>query len=153
MLRFIGNTSKLHRNTLLPCYQLSPGTNYRHQYKRLIFPKCPHIWKTVVYYLFYSIWKQFYLTCLTWDVHFVKLCLLEFCLAIFGSKAVNALDRVSVLSPIAIDILMDTMARDRAHMYLLFCVNLEWHISTHIITRIKCYLHSLRCIYMPFTNI
>ena len=28
------------------------------------------------------------------------------------------LDRVSVLSPIAIDILMDTMARDRAHMYL-----------------------------------
>ena len=36
---------------------------------------------------------------------------------------------------------------------LVFCVNLERHISTHIITRIKCYLHSLRCIYMPFTNI
>ena len=29
----------------------------------------------------------------------------------------NLLDRVSVPSPIAIDILMDTMARDRAHMY------------------------------------
>ena len=28
------------------------------------------------------------------------------------------LDRVSVPSPIAFDILMDTMARDRAHMYL-----------------------------------
>ena len=28
------------------------------------------------------------------------------------------LDRVSVPSPIAIEILMDTMARDRAHMYL-----------------------------------
>ena len=28
------------------------------------------------------------------------------------------LDRVSVPSPIAIDILLDTMARDRAHMYL-----------------------------------
>ena len=28
------------------------------------------------------------------------------------------IDRVSVPSPIAIDILMDTMARDRAHMYL-----------------------------------
>ena len=28
------------------------------------------------------------------------------------------LDRVSVPSPIAIDILMDTMARDRVHMYL-----------------------------------
>ena len=30
------------------------------------------------------------------------------------------LDRVSVPSPIAIDVLMDTMARDRAHMYLFF---------------------------------
>ena len=28
------------------------------------------------------------------------------------------LDRVSVPSPIVIDVLMDTMARDRAHMYL-----------------------------------
>ena len=28
------------------------------------------------------------------------------------------LDRVSVPSPIAIDVLMDTMAGDRAHMYL-----------------------------------
>ena len=30
------------------------------------------------------------------------------------------LDRVSVPSPIAFDILMDTMARDRVHMYLFF---------------------------------
>ena len=30
------------------------------------------------------------------------------------------LDRVSVPSPIAIDILMDTMVRDRVHMYLFF---------------------------------
>ena len=30
----------------------------------------------------------------------------------------SSIDRVSVPSPIAIDILMDTMARDRAHMYL-----------------------------------
>ena len=28
------------------------------------------------------------------------------------------IDRVSVPSPIVIDVLMDTMARDRAHMYL-----------------------------------
>ena len=28
------------------------------------------------------------------------------------------LDRVSVPSPIAVDILMDAMERDRAHMYL-----------------------------------
>ena len=32
----------------------------------------------------------------------------------------NGIDRVSVPSPIAIDILMDTMARDRAHMYLFY---------------------------------
>ena len=32
----------------------------------------------------------------------------------------SLLDRVSVPSPIAIDILMDTMARDRVHMYLFF---------------------------------
>ena len=61
-------------------------------------------------------------------------------------------DRVSVPSPIAMDILMDTMARDRVHMYL-FCVNFERHISTHIATNIKCYLHSLRYVCVPFTNI
>ena len=39
-----------------------------------------------------------------------------------------SLDRVSVPSPIAIDILMDTMARDRAHV-LVFSVNLKlWEI-------------------------
>ena len=31
---------------------------------------------------------------------------------------VGGVDRVSIPSPIAIEILMDTMARDRAHMYL-----------------------------------
>ena len=34
-----------------------------------------------------------------------------------GFAAYLNLDRVSVPSPIAIDILMDTMARDRVHMY------------------------------------
>ena len=34
------------------------------------------------------------------------------------TNEVEKLDRVSVPSPIAIDVLMDTMARDRAHMYL-----------------------------------
>ena len=34
------------------------------------------------------------------------------------SKSRCVVDRVSVPSPIAIDMLMDTMARDRAHMYL-----------------------------------
>ena len=33
-------------------------------------------------------------------------------------KPTHSLDRVSVPSPIAIDMLMDKMARDRAHMYL-----------------------------------
>ena len=44
----------------------------------------------------------------------MKLYPFEFCLAIIGTQ----LDRVYVPSPIAIDILMDTMVRDRAHMYL-----------------------------------
>ena len=34
-----------------------------------------------------------------------------------------------------------------------FCVNFERHIGTHITTSIKCYLHSLRSVYVPFTNI
>ena len=60
------------------------------------------------------------------------------------------IDRVSVPSPIAIDMLMDTMARDRAHMYLF---SFEQHISTQITISIKCYLNSLTYIYVPFTNI
>ena len=32
-------------------------------------------------------------------------------------RLARTIDRVSVPSPIAIDMLMDTMARDRAHMY------------------------------------
>ena len=63
------------------------------------------------------------------------------------------LDRVFVPSPIAIGILMDVMVRDRAHMYLFFCVNFERHICTHITTSIKCYLVSLRYVYVPFTHI
>ena len=35
-----------------------------------------------------------------------------------GSTLLACIDRVSVPSPIVIDMLMDTMARDRAHMYL-----------------------------------
>ena len=38
---------------------------------------------------------------------------------LFGQrKPVHTVDRVSVTSPIVIAVLMDTMARDRAHMYL-----------------------------------
>ena len=36
---------------------------------------------------------------------------------------------------------------------LVFCVNFERHIYTHIATNIKCYLHSLRYVSVPFTNI
>ena len=48
------------------------------------------------------------------------------------------------------------MARDRGHKpshVLVFCVNFECHIYKHITTSIKCYLVSLRYVYMPFTNI
>ena len=34
------------------------------------------------------------------------------------TRSTSMVDRVSVPSPITIDMLMDTMARDRAHMYL-----------------------------------
>ena len=37
---------------------------------------------------------------------------------VFFFKCAFDLDRVSVPSPIAVEILMDAMARDRAHMYL-----------------------------------
>ena len=33
---------------------------------------------------------------------------------------------------------------------LIFCVNFEWHVCTYITTSIKCYLHSLRYVYVPF---
>ena len=36
---------------------------------------------------------------------------------------------------------------------LVFCVNFERHICTHITRSIKCYLVSLRSVYVPFTYI
>ena len=51
------------------------------------------------------------------------------------------LDRVSVPSPIAFDILMDTMARDRAHMYLFFCVNLELSEIIAVTFKSPCYVY------------
>ena len=63
------------------------------------------------------------------------------------------LDRVSVPSPIAVDILMVQNGERQSSHVPVFCVNLERHICTHITTNIKCYLHSLRYVYVPFTNI
>ena len=58
-------------------------------------------------------------------------------------------DRVSVPSRIAVDISDGMQWRgDRADMYLF-----ERHIFTHITTSIKCYLVSLRYVYVPFTYI
>ena len=42
----------------------------------------------------------------------------EYCLSLSIFTAGDKLDRVSVPSPMSIDILMDTMARDRVPMYL-----------------------------------
>ena len=36
---------------------------------------------------------------------------------------------------------------------LVFCVNFERHIYTHITISIKCYLNFLTYVYVPFTNI
>ena len=63
------------------------------------------------------------------------------------------LDRVSVPSPIAIDILMVRNGEGQSSHVPVFCVNFERHISTHITTSIKCYLVSLRYVYVPFTYI
>ena len=53
------------------------------------------------------------------------------------------LDRVSVPSPIAVDILMVRNGEGQSSHVLVFCVNFEWHICTHITTSIKCYLNSV----------
>ena len=63
------------------------------------------------------------------------------------------LDRVSVPSPITIDILMVHNGEGQSSHVLVFCVNFERHISTHIATNVKCYLNSLTYVYVPFTNI
>ena len=47
-----------------------------------------------------------------------RLIVMKLTLASHPKVAAKGVDRVSVPSPIAIDILMDTIARDRAHMYL-----------------------------------
>ena len=44
-------------------------------------------------------------------------------------------------------------ARYKSSHVLIFCVNFERHICTHITTSIKCYLVSLRYVYVPFTYI
>ena len=63
------------------------------------------------------------------------------------------LDRVSVLSPIAIDILMVRNGEGQSSHVCVFSVNFERHISTHITTSIECYLNSLTDVYVPFINI
>ena len=65
----------------------------------------------------------------------------------------EAVDRVFVPSPIPIDILMVRNGEGQSSHVLVFCVNFERHICTHITTSIKCYLNSLTYIYVPFTNI
>ena len=66
-------------------------------------------------------------------------------------QTLYTLDRVSVPSPIAFDILMDTMARDRASSHVLvFCINFERHICTHITTIIKCYLVCICAVHLYF---
>ena len=63
------------------------------------------------------------------------------------------LDRVSVPSPITIEILMVHNGEGQSSHVLVFCVNFERHICTHIATNVKCYLNSLTYVYVPFTNI
>ena len=55
-------------------------------------------------------------------------------------------DRVSVPWPIASDIPMVRSGEGQSSHVPIFCVNLEQHVSTHIIRIVKCYIHSLRYI-------
>ena len=49
---------------------------------------------------------------------------------------------------------MDTINGEGQSSHVpVFCLSFEWHICSHITTIIKCYLHSLRYVYVPFTNI
>ena len=43
--------------------------------------------------------------------------------------------------------------RGQSSHVLVFCVNFEQHICTHITTSIKCYLNTLTDVYVLFTNI
>ena len=63
------------------------------------------------------------------------------------------LDRVSIPSPIAIDILTVRNGKGQSSHVLVFCVNLEQHISAHSTLTIKCYLYCLSCVYVPLTPI
>ena len=66
----------------------------------------------------------------------------------------HGLDRASVPSPITVEKLMDIINVEGQNSHVpVFCVNFERHICTHVTTSIKCYLHSLRYVYVPFTNI
>ena len=68
-------------------------------------------------------------------------------------EPLSSLDRVSVPSPIAIDILMVHNGEGQSSHVLVFCVNFERHSCTHFTTSIKCYLNSLIYVYLPFINI
>ena len=68
-------------------------------------------------------------------------------------SAVHRLDRVSVPSPIAIDILMACNGEGQSSHVFVFCVNFERRISTHIIRIVERYIQSLRYIHVLFTNI
>ena len=70
-----------------------------------------------------------------------------------GTNSGPPLDRVSVPSPIAIEILMVRNGEGQSSHVPVFCVNFGRHICTHITTSIKCYLNSLRYVYVPFTYI
>ena len=70
-----------------------------------------------------------------------------------GSSLHLFVDRVSVPSPIAIDILMVRNGEGQRSHATVFCVNFERHICRHITSSIKCYLVSLKYVYVPFTYV
>ena len=53
---------------------------------------------------------------------------------------------------IRLDILMVCNGQGQSSHVLVFCVNLEQHISTHIIRSVMCCIHSLRYTYICPTH-
>ena len=88
---------------------------------------------------------------MSWDVPICNI--LAICREVLIKSSASSIDRVSFPSPIAIDMLMVRNGKGQSSHVPVFCVNFERHICTHITTSIKCYLYSLRYVYVPFTNI
>ena len=76
-----------------------------------------------------------------------------FPLAVLKVIVFRSVSDCSEATAIDILVLMVRIGEGQSSHVLVFCVNSERHICTHITTSIKCYLNSLTYVYVPSTNI